>query len=244
MMYAKWTFVTAAKMIILSTVIDLPRIGEDAPISQTLMDACVQIRAYVEFWERDMFTFFALLPFPGSLCPLIRFFSKISSTFWDSRVDWVVVDEIELDSPEVLEDSFFDPDNFDLQLDICFSGGATNGTVTRLLTYSDSNETVEVEGSRTRVALLGDVGHSPAMFVCGTSPVAVLGLSMNAAPSADAKFSEGANSVRGLSIPCRKPGEIGETKAWGIERDRSGDIDPENADRRGGEVEGSEPTDF
>jgi hypothetical protein len=44
MIYAKCTFVTAAMMIILSAAIALPRIGEDAPISQILMDACVQNR--------------------------------------------------------------------------------------------------------------------------------------------------------------------------------------------------------
>jgi hypothetical protein len=44
MIYAKCTLVTTAKMIILSPVIALPRMGEDAPMSQILMDACVQNR--------------------------------------------------------------------------------------------------------------------------------------------------------------------------------------------------------
>ncbi len=75
---------------------------------------------------------------------LIKFFKDISSSFWDSNV----VDDKELESPEVFEDSFFDEVSLDLHLDFPFSGGVIDGTVRVLDNESGSNETVEMDCSR------------------------------------------------------------------------------------------------
>lgn len=76
----------------------------------------------------------------------IKFFNGISSNFCDSNV----VDDKELESPKVLEDSFLEEVNLDLHLDVLlFPGGAIEGTV--LLLGSDdsgSNDTVDTECSR------------------------------------------------------------------------------------------------
>jgi len=104
--------------------------------------------------------FLALFPRDETFVALANVFNEISSNLWDSRV----VDERELVSPDALEVSFLDP-NFDLHVDLPFSGGATSGTVTLLARGVGSRVTVEVIrsilGSR-KVTESGEKGGSPA----------------------------------------------------------------------------------
>jgi hypothetical protein len=84
----------------------------------------------------------AFLPLEDSFGAFATLFREISSSLCDSRV----VDDEELVSAVTLHESFLDP-NFDLQLDLPFSGKATTGTVRFLITGVGSSDIVEVIGS-------------------------------------------------------------------------------------------------
>jgi hypothetical protein len=174
--------------------------------------------------------FFPLLPLDESFGTLDRLFKEISSNFWDSSV----VEDRELESPDVLNESFLDP-NLDLQLDLPFSGGATTGTVRLLARGAGSKEIDDVIGSilgwlSVREAKeSGEKGGSPAEFEPPRESDGLWG--SNVVPSMeanDAMFSDGESSVAGVSW---YPGEFGDGRAWDIDRDRSAEADSRNGGR-------------
>jgi hypothetical protein len=56
---------------------------------------------------------------------LVKFFKEMSSNFWDSRI----VDDRELESPEVGRESFFVPVSFDFHPERSFLGGSASEIV-------------------------------------------------------------------------------------------------------------------
>jgi hypothetical protein len=140
MTYARCTFVTAANTQILSVKIALPKMGDDVPISQIFIQACVQKRAYVELWERAALIFLAFLPRTVPFDVLTRLFREISSSFCASEV----VDERELESLDDLEEPFLDEvTSFDFHFDDFFSGNADEDAVWFETDRSDFIDTVD-----------------------------------------------------------------------------------------------------
>lgn len=78
--------VTAASTQLLSVKIARPSIGELAPRSQILMHACVQSKAYVEFWDKTTLMFLTTLPLLDDFPALNRFLSGISSILVESSM--------------------------------------------------------------------------------------------------------------------------------------------------------------
>jgi hypothetical protein len=241
-MYAKCTFVIAARTHVLSVANAWITVAGDVPTSNMCMNVCDQNSAWVEFCDRCTFTsliVLAVLLLAKDFGTEIKLVRDISSRCWASSE----VGEWECGSVEATPVSFLDRVSFDLHPDFGFSGGEIDGSVRLLRRERLSKVTLEGDcvirgsfGENEAVGVretIGEIGVSPILV--GTVWVSdvfwpsewecvVPSLEFAVALSAKKASIRYASNLWWMLVPCENSGDSGDTgdtgeiRVWEIER--------------------------